>query len=691
MHFIYRKHQFFYLKRLNQISYKRRHLRYDWQCISEFKDDKMRIVLVIIVACLAAASANYMTNVQKYADNDFIVKQEAIFEIFMNVWQPEIHNNYYELSQKWTFEGAKDKFTDAEAYENFLHYYNHGLLGMEEIFSPFQTEQNEQALAVFKLLYFAKDWDTFLSFLAWTRYNINPGMFIQAVTMAVLHRDDFAGIVLPAVYEISPFYFFNNHVINSAKRMRMQGTTKMEKNGDFFTYTFPMNYTNYYVDTNPDSKISYFTEDIGLNAYYYYWNMDYYSFLGGDKFGLNKDRRGEFYIYQIRQLLSRYYLERLSNGLGEISEINYWQPIETGFYSSLSFFNGVNFPSRSNHYMMYLNKDNIRYLEHLYNYEHRIFDAIDSGFFLLPNGDKKAIDKPETIEYLGNLIQMNKDSMGNFYYYGMIEMLARRLLGASVHSFDSYKQIPSVLELFETALRDPMFFVFYKRISFFYEAFVARQPEYKKTDLLFDGVKFEGVEMDKLLTYFDKFTADITNAVDIPIDTKENFKSQMEFKVEVPRLNHVPFNVRMKVNSNSDQKAGLMMFVGPKYDSYGNVLNINENRNNFWELDHFVVDLKTGENLIERKSSDFSWFVNDRTTFYELYKKLMTAKNGGEKFPLDMSEAHCGFPSRLMLPRGKYYKMETYYIYLNFFNNRTCWWFCCSIFLYGNTLRNSIS
>lgn len=127
----------------------------------------------------------------------------------------------------------------------------------------------------------------------------------------------------------------------------------------------------------------------------------------------------------------------------------------------------------------------------------------------------------------------------------------------------------------------------------------------------------------------------------------------MEFKVQVPRLNHVPFNVRMKVKSDKDQKAVMMMFVGPKYDSYGNILNINENKNNFWELDRWMVDLKSGENNIERKSNDFSWFVNDRTSYYNLYKKLMTAINGGDKFALDMSEAHCGFPSRLMLPRGR--------------------------------------
>lgn len=143
-----------------------------------------------------------------------------------------------------------------------MHYYDSdtGFLGMEEIFAPFQTEQNEQMLSVFKMFYFAKDWDTFQKFMAWARFNINPGMFLQAMTMAVLHRDDFSGFILPAIYELSPHYFFNNYVISSAGKMRMQGTTKMEKMGDFYTHTFKMNYTNYYVDSNHDSKLAYFME-----------------------------------------------------------------------------------------------------------------------------------------------------------------------------------------------------------------------------------------------------------------------------------------------------------------------------------------------------------------------------------------------------------------------------------------------
>lgn len=219
----------------------------------------MRATLVFL-ACLAAVSAKYMTNEVKFADNDFMAKQKAIFEIFMNVWQPEVHNSYYDLSQKFDFNTYKSKFTNVEAYDQFMHFYNYGFLDMYEIFAPFQTEQNEQMLSVFKMFYYAEDWDTFYHFMAWARFHINPGMFIQSLTMAVFHRDDFAGFVLPPIYEITPHYFFNNYVIQSAQRTQMYGFSKMEKKDGLYSYTFPMNYTNYYFETNHDSKLAYFME-----------------------------------------------------------------------------------------------------------------------------------------------------------------------------------------------------------------------------------------------------------------------------------------------------------------------------------------------------------------------------------------------------------------------------------------------
>ena len=215
---------------------------------------------VLFVVLITTVTARYMTNEVKYADSDFMVKQKAIFEIFANIWQPEIHNSYYDEAKNFNYLTIKDKITNEHAFECFSNCYEKCFIGMEDIFSPLQKEHNHQMLAVFKMLYYAKDWDAFYKFMIWARFNINPGMFIQAVTMAVLHRDDFSGYILPAIYEISPFHFFNSYVITKARRIEMMGYESMEKVGNVHTYTIPMNYTNYYITTNPESKLAYFME-----------------------------------------------------------------------------------------------------------------------------------------------------------------------------------------------------------------------------------------------------------------------------------------------------------------------------------------------------------------------------------------------------------------------------------------------
>jgi len=484
--------------------------------------------------------------------------------------------------------------------------------------------------------------------------------------MAIFHRSDTTGLVLPAPYEIYPDYFFNSEVIQKAQQYKMQGFYGMEKEGDHYAVYIPNNYTGWMVHTNQEQKMSYFTEDIGLNTYYYYYNLDYPFFVGGKEFGLYKDRRGEFFLYQHQQFLARYYLERLSNSLGVIPQFNWWEPIKTGYYPSLSFYNGVNFPDRDNYYHVNT-EDNFDDIEKIEEYEHRIREAIDQGFIVLPDGKTIDLTKPESIEYLGNLIQCNPDSV-NRRFYGDLIMLSKILLGASVEHFDNYKTVPGVLEQFETSMRDPMFYQLYKRIISFYWEFKNFLPVYTKTDLEFPGIKIEGAEVDKLITYFDKFDADITNAVDIEVfDEKTHKATDMKkfgrmahyqgedfvIRARTMRLNHIPFTFKLNVFSDKAQKGIVKVFIGPKYDQYGNIYGVNDNRENFFELENFLYNFKNGKNEIVRNSADFTWFVKDRTTFFELYKAVMSAYNGEGKFATDMSEAHCGFPERLMLPRGQ--------------------------------------
>lgn len=214
-------------------------------------------VIVLLSFIVALASASYMTSSKKFAESDFLAKQKVILEIFQFVWQPEIHNKYFDEAKNFNYVTYKDKITNDEAWKYFEECFATGFLQMDEIFNPMDEYHNHQLLSLFKVFYFAKDWDTFYNFLIWARFNINPGMFIQAVTMAVLHRNDFAGFILPAIYEINPYYFFNSYVVSKTQRAWMEGVDTVD---GVKTFTVAMNYSDYYYDMNYDGKVAYFME-----------------------------------------------------------------------------------------------------------------------------------------------------------------------------------------------------------------------------------------------------------------------------------------------------------------------------------------------------------------------------------------------------------------------------------------------
>jgi hypothetical protein len=618
----------------------------------------------IVLALVACATAAYVphTHDVKYADKTFLHHQEDLFALFRHIYQPEYNQQLVAYAKAFNIKDHQDWYTNKDAVKEFIEFWEHGFLAKGEIFNIYEETHREQAIALFHILYFAKDFDAFFRTAAWARYYLNEGMFVYATSVAVLHRDDFQGYVLPPLYEIYPFYFVSSEVVNKAHQYKMQGYYGMKKVEDVYTVVIPHNYTGYTVYTNPEQKLSYFTEDIGLNSYYYYFHADYPFWLGGEEYGLSKDRRGELYLFEHQQLLARYYLERLSNDLGEIPEFNWEHPIKTGYYPQLTYYNGHAFPGREDHHLF--NKEDHYYdIEMIEEYEHRIRDAIDLGYVVLPDGKHLDITKPEAIEIIGNMLQGNPDNV-NTRYYRYVALFAKMILGTGVETFNHQHTYPSVLEHYETMMRDPVFYQIYKRIIHFYYQFKDHLPHYTYEELNFPGVKIEDVQVDKLVTYFDKFDVDITNVIDVQpepyVEGKYTKDSEIEYKPDevlikarYTRLNHKPFTYKMTVNSEKATKGVIRVFIGPKLNVYGAEYHLPENRENFFELDQFVYDFVAGKNVITRNSVDFYGFVHDRTTYYELYKKVMLAVTGTEKFPLDLSEAHCGFPARLMLPKGK--------------------------------------
>lgn len=156
-------------------------------------------------------------------------------------------------------------------------------------------------------------------------------------------------------------------------------------------YTIQANYSGWYLNVNPEQSMSYFTEDVGINAYYYYYNLYRPFWLNAEEFKINSYYRGEEYYFFYQQLIARYYLERLSNGFGDVENYDYQQPIKTGYTPSMRYPNGLEFPSRPSGVSLFKNYYNYgqsynfngKYgysYTYVQDYERRIRDAIDAGY-----------------------------------------------------------------------------------------------------------------------------------------------------------------------------------------------------------------------------------------------------------------------------------------------------------------------
>lgn len=626
---------------------------------------KYPISILLCAASLVAVSYAIPGPVSRDADQAFLVKQSALLELLQHPRQYDLQPALLAVAESWKIEDNYDQYTNIDAAKHFVKHYHHGLIGHDELFSIYNPEHRDQVIALFDVLYYAKNWDVFYKTLVWARFHVNEGQFIYALTVALVHRTDMQGLELPAIYEIRPHSFFNGEVIRRAQLLKQQGFHDRKMVEGVYNIVIHSNYTGAEVHVNDEQRLSYFTEDIGLNAYYYYFHIDYPFWLGGENFNLNKDRRGEFYLFVHQQLLARYYLERLSNDLGHIKEFTWWTPIEAGYYPQLQTYQGYAYAPRENNHVVY-RENNYFDIDAIAAKETRLTNAIDWGYALLPNGKFVNITSPEDINVLGNLVHGNPDSV-NPRYYSYLESVYRtfgqsfgkdHLLHDTVH--------PSVLEHPETQLRDPAFWQFMKRHDLMWWNYFANIEPYTVNEIGFDGVHIDSLEVDKLITYFDRFDVDITNAVDIEVPAEENVSELHRFgrishhggkdlviKARQWRLNHVPFKINVRVTSTKAVPSVVRIFIGPKFDDGGHLIPLKENAKNFVQLDVFKYDLIAGSNVISRESRDFIANVQDRTTYFELYKWVMGATKGERPFTLENTEAHSGFPNRLVLPKGK--------------------------------------
>ncbi|XP_063829463.1 arylphorin-like [Ostrinia nubilalis] len=584
-------------------------------------------------------------------------RQYKILEFFEAVSQVNKHASYYKVGSEYDIKAHVDQYEKKEVVDAFFKLYDTEYIPNYSHFSIFDDKMRQEVIALYDLFYYAKDFDTFYNTAAWARVHVNGGYFAYAFYVAVLQRIDTKDLVLPAFYEIYPQYYVNFSAFSKMYYSKMRGLPfddldfeqyGIAEEGEYYYYY--TNYSDFHTYGHNEYKISYLTEDIGWNAYYTYFHTSMPFWEHGDEvaLGIFKERRGELYYYFYQQLLARYYLERLSNGLGEIPTFSWYQPFKYGYYPFMTT-NFYPFAQRPNYYYMQTeqNLDDLRFVR---NYEDIFLSYLEKGQFKAYNHEVDFYNS-KSINFVGNFWQANPDlyeKVGHNHYHRSYEMAARRILGAapySYNSYDDYSFIPTALDFYQTSLRDPAFYQIYNKIVGFMLQYKQYVQPYSQDNLHYIGVKINHVEISELLTFFDFHPFNATNS--IIYSDSELVAPKKSFVVLQPRLNKQPFTVKINVKSDVNEQATFKIFVGPKYDSKGYPIQFEDNYMNFVQLDWFTHQLTKGENVIERSSEEFFHFKDDSLSIHQIYELL--AEN---KLPVDMMESYDDLPKRLMLPRG---------------------------------------
>lgn len=630
----------------------------------------MKIALVFLgLAALTAASV--MPTVQKkVADKVFLQRQKAVLELLWRVNHPVYYPEILEIAQNYRIEENLDKYTNVEAVKNFVFNYKYGMLPQGEVFSILNEKHKEEVISLFDVFYYAKDFDTFYNTAAWARVHVNAGQFVYALSVAVIHREDTRGLVLPPPYEIYPQLFVDTEVIQKAYESRMYKTV-LDTNEEVIipvnkTFLYPYFYYyndkdvkeykykvedykyqynyDYNLNVHPENRLAYFTEDVALNAYNNYFHLDN-PFWMNMTYDHHTERRGELFYYYHQQILARYLLERLSNDLADIDAFRFGDKIEYGYNPSLRYPNGKDFPVRPDNLETYeLNSYEVRLVK---DFERRIVDAIDLGYVYTEKGEKVSIYDVKGIDILGHMIQSTVETV-NYKYYGKLYTLTIQLLGHIVDHYHGHNVAPGVLENYETVLRDPLYYRILASITQIFLRYKSNLPYYQREELVFPGVKVDSLDVDKLVTYFDKFDIDISSAVGV-----SKVEEDIVIKARQYRLNHKPFTYRVNVVSDKNADVMVRVFLGPKYDNEGRVLDINDKRKLMVEIDRFPYQVTVGQNTIQRNSREILSTVEDYTTVRDMYKNVMDALKGKTQYYYEDVDRHCAYPSRLLLPKGK--------------------------------------
>lgn len=513
-----------------------------------------------------------------------------------------------------------------------------GILKRGSLFSCFHEKHLDEATKLYEVLYHAKDFDDFFVLAKQAHDFVNEGLFVYAVSVALLHRDDCKGVTVPPIQEVFPDRFFPAETVNDAMK-----ESNNNPNDDIIV---EVEETGNILD--PEYKLAYFREDVGINAHHWHWHIVYPATWKESVMNKTKDRKGELFYYMHQQMCARYDCERLSNGLNRMIPFHNFDEKLEGYAPHLtSLISGLPYGSRPRGFSLRDLKDvDVQDME---RWRERILDAIHLGHIHTSDDVEIALDEAHGADILGDIIESSAESK-NPEFYGSLHNWGHVLM-ARIHDPDGrFNENPGVMSDTSTSLRDPIFYRWHRFVDNIFQDYKATLPTYTREQLDFPGVEVTEVKVEAktpnvVHTFFKEKELELSHGIQFP--------TEHSVKVLYKHLDHEPFSYVITANNKTggNKLATVRIFLGPKFDELGNVLEIDEQRRLCIELDKFRTTLKPGENKISRTAIESSVTVSELHTFEQLEK--------GEGVSEDATEfCSCGWPEHMLIPRGNHRGMQ---------------------------------
>ncbi|GFW91446.1 hemocyanin F chain [Trichonephila clavipes] len=269
---------------------------------------------------------------------------------------------------------------------------------------------------------------------------MNEGLLMYAVSVAVLHRDDLIGVKLPAFQEQRPDLFVPAETIFQAIQ---------EDKRRIDDQPIVVNSIETTTNLDPEHRLAYFREDIGVNVHHYHWHVVYPTTWLPSTMDKIKDRKGELFYYMHQQMLARYDCERLGLGLQRVIPYHNFDQKIGGYASHLvSVINdSMMFASRpAGLTMQDVNRDGQQIqVEELERFKDRILQAAHLGMVIDESGKLVPLTIETGIDVLGALVEASYLSKNSTYYGNFHNNL--HIMLALIHDSDGRYKVNTRINL----------------------------------------------------------------------------------------------------------------------------------------------------------------------------------------------------------------------------------------------------